>query len=243
MMTDKEIIDFISLQKNNNICGKLLDSQLNRIIRPAAKKQYSLKYVWSLLITSFLISYRSHAQGKRPATRIVHTTADKPTPKRTFQPAKLTGIKTDISILSIGDFTKDTLCQKEGTKPLAGNELTGTVGGLVYRGGLAYRSPKPILERIKDTIAVITPKKGMTVYPNPVSLNNSFNITIKETGNYQVDFIDVNGKIILTEEINSTVKNQSYTFNTQQLKNSGAYFVRVSGKQNKIAYNTKLIVQ
>ena len=66
VMTDKEILAHISTV-SGNICGRVKDDQLNRFIQaPRKRKQYPFKYLWSVLITSFLISNESSGQIMPP---------------------------------------------------------------------------------------------------------------------------------------------------------------------------------
>ncbi len=64
MMSDKEILNHISTV-GGKICGRVNDDQLNRPIQmPAEPRRISFKYFWGLLLSSFLISYKTNAQGK-----------------------------------------------------------------------------------------------------------------------------------------------------------------------------------
>ncbi len=64
MMSDKEILNYIS-NASSKICGRVSDDQLNRPIQmPVESKRISFRYLWSLLISSLLITYKTHAQGK-----------------------------------------------------------------------------------------------------------------------------------------------------------------------------------
>jgi hypothetical protein len=63
MMSDKEILNHIS-KASSKICGRVSDDQLNRPIQmPVEKRQISFKYLWSMLISTFLVSYKTQAQG------------------------------------------------------------------------------------------------------------------------------------------------------------------------------------
>jgi CarboxypepD_reg-like domain/Secretion system C-terminal sorting domain len=71
VMTDKEILNYIS-RAGEKMCGRVQEDQLNRFIQvPRERKQHSFKYFWSLVITSFLISYKSSGQVKIPKDKIV----------------------------------------------------------------------------------------------------------------------------------------------------------------------------
>jgi len=64
MMSDREVLNYIS-KASNKICGRVSDEQLNRSIQmPVERKRISFKYLWSLLISSFMMTYKTHAQGE-----------------------------------------------------------------------------------------------------------------------------------------------------------------------------------
>ncbi|MEO5593099.1 MAG: carboxypeptidase-like regulatory domain-containing protein [Chitinophagaceae bacterium] len=71
VMTDKEILHYIS-KASSNICGRVQDDQLGRSIHvPHERKQYPFKYFWSVLITSFLISNESSGQVMSPKDTMI----------------------------------------------------------------------------------------------------------------------------------------------------------------------------
>jgi len=71
VMTDQEMLAYITTASGNT-CGRAENSQLNRFMAiPDQKSRYSFKYVWSLLITSALISGKSSAQVKPPKETVV----------------------------------------------------------------------------------------------------------------------------------------------------------------------------
>jgi len=64
MMTDREIVDYMSFYASGNTCGRLNDNQLNRLIQTPPERKPSRKYFWSLALTSLLLTYRSLVQAK-----------------------------------------------------------------------------------------------------------------------------------------------------------------------------------
>jgi CarboxypepD_reg-like domain/Secretion system C-terminal sorting domain len=73
VMSDIEILNYISTA-SKNICGHIQGNQLNRFIQPANETtQFSFKYLYSILITSFLISNKSQCQIRPLKNKVVST--------------------------------------------------------------------------------------------------------------------------------------------------------------------------
>lgn len=64
MMTDKEVLDYMA-NASSSVCGRMSTEQLAKPLQayPAARG-YGWKYMWSLLVGSFLMTARTYAQGK-----------------------------------------------------------------------------------------------------------------------------------------------------------------------------------
>jgi hypothetical protein len=91
VMSDKEVFNYIS-NTSSKICGRVSDDQLNRPIQmPFERKRISLKYLWSLLISSFLVTYKTHAQGRLKVDSI-----------RATMSAPLIRAIEDVQIITVG---------------------------------------------------------------------------------------------------------------------------------------------
>jgi len=76
----------------------------------------------------------------------------------------------------------------------------------------------------------------IVIYPNPN--NGSFQIKLPEPANYTVNIIDIHGKVIVKENINSTD-----TYTTNQKLVSGLYFIQINNQKGNIIGNYKVVVQ
>jgi hypothetical protein len=88
-------------------------------------------------------------------------------------------------------------------------------------------------------------KYKMSVYPNPVA-NGRVNLLFADypNGRYQVQFMDVAGKIYNAENITITNKNQVKEFRLPQLMGKGNYLVKVvGGEANSIMGVEQVVVQ
>lgn len=63
VMSDREILNYFS-KASEHICGRFLNNQLNKEIKPTEKKKrFNLVYVWCVMLASLFIT-KSYAQGK-----------------------------------------------------------------------------------------------------------------------------------------------------------------------------------
>jgi len=127
----------------------------------------------------------------------------------------------------------------------ASKHLQGWVGGLtVSRKCTTYQKVK---QTVKQTAAaLIAPgRSDLAIYPNPAPANGTFTLkfNIKQPGEYNVQFIDVAGRIVGGRQVMIASAGQTETFMGSQLPGHGAYFIRVAGRQDGKIYNTKLLVQ
>jgi hypothetical protein len=80
------------------------------------------------------------------------------------------------------------------------------------------------------------------VYPNPVMRGNSIHLKIKNAGNYQMQLLDNQSRLIQAEEINianNTTKQIQLSSNIA----AGIYYLRLINEQTKKSYTEKVIVQ
>jgi len=86
--------------------------------------------------------------------------------------------------------------------------------------------------------------KGIMVYPNPVT-NGYFRLSFEdqEAGKYQVQLLDLSGKLLRTQDISITGKFQVEEFRLPDMVAKGNYLVKVVNELNKVSVATKLVVQ
>lgn len=85
---------------------------------------------------------------------------------------------------------------------------------------------------------------GITVYPNPVT-NGYVKVSFADqpAGKYQVDLIDIAGKLIQSKEVNINGNMQIEEVRIPRSLSGGSYLLKVSGISNKVAFTSKLVVQ
>ena len=324
MMTDREVIDYMSFYATGNTCGRLNDDQLNRFMHTPPERKPSRKYFWSLALTSLLLTYRSLVQAKpfkvKAATTAISDTT-KPVqirmgkvamhgPEQTvlmemsgrvvndvglpvpFASVSLPGIHLEMAADSAGHysfrlpatqfanatitisaagykalppdkiqvdsiqsmevakgkplvkiFMKDFVLKE---KTLEGVTVIGYGSGSCsyLTGAVVAWSRITKYEKVKQKVAALY-RSDIKIYPNPAPANGSFNLqfNLKQAGEYNVQFIDVAGKIVGGKRVMISAAGQTEAFTGDLLPGRGAYFVRVADRNDGKIYNAKLVVQ
>lgn len=85
---------------------------------------------------------------------------------------------------------------------------------------------------------------GIVVYPNPVTTGVvKLSFENQPAGKYQVQFLDISGKLISSQEVIINNKVQVEQFRLPELIGKGNYFIKVFSELNKVSSITKLVVQ
>ncbi len=84
---------------------------------------------------------------------------------------------------------------------------------------------------------------SISVYPNPVT-NGSVKVSFNDlpAGKYQVQLLDLSGKLISSQEVSLNNKMQVENFTLPDVA-KGSYLIKVVGQSNKASATTKLVVQ
>ncbi len=78
-----------------------------------------------------------------------------------------------------------------------------------------------------------SPSKSLLVYPNPVENIGELSFFFKAKRNYQINLMDVNGRILFSDNLQPQSNVFSYQFPTEHLEN-GMYFVVVSAENGEV---------
>jgi hypothetical protein len=87
-------------------------------------------------------------------------------------------------------------------------------------------------------------KSGIAVYPNPVT-NGVVRLSFSEqpAGRYQVQLLDMSGRLINSKEININSESQIEEFRFPELSVKGNYLLKVSSEVNRVNVTNKVVVQ
>ncbi len=66
ILSDREILAYISGHTGGDTCARVGDDQLNRVIATPRERKTGWKYFWTMAISSMLLTYRSMAQQVQP---------------------------------------------------------------------------------------------------------------------------------------------------------------------------------
>ncbi|HEY0058780.1 MAG TPA: T9SS type A sorting domain-containing protein [Flavisolibacter sp.] len=93
-------------------------------------------------------------------------------------------------------------------------------------------------EDIVEKAAVIS------VYPNPVT-NGLMKLSFENqpAGRYQVQLMDISGKVLKTQEVNINNKVQVEEFSLPKLVAAGNYLVKIQNQASKVSVTNKIVVQ
>jgi hypothetical protein len=93
------------------------------------------------------------------------------------------------------------------------------------------------------TRAEISYDNNIAVYPNPVT-NGTVKVSFADIppGKYQVQLLDLTGRLISSQDVNVNSKLQVSDFNIPDIT-KGSYLVKVVSELNKVSVTSKLVVQ
>lgn len=90
----------------------------------------------------------------------------------------------------------------------------------------------------------ILTKNGIAIFPNPVT-NGVVNLSFanQPAGRYQVQLLDMSGRLISSKEVNIGSDVQIESFKFPELSVSGTYLLKISSELNKVNVTSKIVVQ
>ena len=119
-----------------------------------------------------------------------------------------------------------------------GDVVTVTAGMVI----VAHKVPKKkIINNWKPAVL----KKDIKLYPNPVVRGTDIqaNLSLKQTGEYKLELLNVQGEVMRTQQLVMNTKEQTVTIPTQSGWAPGIYWVRISAPGVKNVYQCKVAIQ
>jgi len=101
-----------------------------------------------------------------------------------------------------------------------------------------------VVESKKPTELPVLENSKIMIYPNPVT-NGLVKLSFQDqpVGRYQVQFMDISGRVLSTKNVNINSNLQIEEFRLPEFMTAGNYLVKVIGESNKVVTVNKLIVQ
>jgi hypothetical protein len=111
----------------------------------------------------------------------------------------------------------------------------------------AKAATTPVIEEVATKAVLQDPSlknNGIAVYPNPVT-NGVVKLSFADqpAGKYQVQLLDLSGKLIVSKEVNISSESQIEEFRFPELSVKGNYFIKVFSEINKVSVVNKIVVQ
>lgn len=118
------------------------------------------------------------------------------------------------------------------------NRVKGRLGGAIGRVTFQKLS---IWDRIKDTIL---PEK-IKIYPNPVSLSGTINLSFTnlKIGQYQIRLLNSVGQLFYSFQKQISINNEIEQIHLNEKMSAGIYIVQVIDEKKKLVQSSKVIVQ
>ena len=124
-------------------------------------------------------------------------------------------------------------------------EVTANLTCKRTTGAFGYIEVVSNTEKMTRVVREWFPKKDVIAYPNPLSAGSSMKVDLKlkETGQYRLELIDANGKIVWIRSMNIPAKQFTISVPTQLTWSAGVYWLRISGTHTKNIYNSRVVIQ
>jgi hypothetical protein len=142
------------------------------------------------------------------------------------------------AVFNASDLANSVLAFEKKKKERKTKEVDEETAPKVEEKVVVNETSKP--SPLEETAAI----KGISVYPNPVT-NGVVKLSFEDqaAGKYQVQFLDMSGRLISSREVNIANKLQIEEFRLPELNVSGTYLVKIFSELNKVSMVTKLVVQ
>ena len=269
MMTDQQLLNFFA-KTNDNICGRFNQNQLNRALQQTKVER---KKGWQWLVASmasfFFFVSRSNGQAMQGKVAVCKPPSTA-TLQRNVQSIK--GVKSQSSKGSVSRliYTKPTLAQENKINKMGEISIGDTIRSInksqlkevivvsspVVRsstisctrfigGAVSTISVNQIksIDTVSTLIKKILKVEGFKIFPNPASKGKAVNLTINEAGEYAVQLLDDESRLITMQQVTVYNKKEIKLFNIPSGISSGLYYIRLVNKKNKKQFTDKLVVQ
>ena len=113
----------------------------------------------------------------------------------------------------------------------------------IISGTLVSVSSYNFVDTVKTTVDKILNRELFKIYPNPVVKSQTINLGFKNSGHFEIQVFDNNGKFYLQNEVEIGNNVKSYLFVLPKGLIAGVYFIKAIDTKSKKQFIDKLIVQ
>lgn len=118
-----------------------------------------------------------------------------------------------------------------------------TLKGKIVMGGICSIRTVSKLDTISLAIAKVFKNEAFTIYPNPVSKNGTIHISIKDAGNYEVQILSNQSKLLYSQQHSTQSAKQVIQFAVPSGAVAGMYYVRFINTVTRKQWVDKLMIQ
>jgi CarboxypepD_reg-like domain/Secretion system C-terminal sorting domain len=122
------------------------------------------------------------------------------------------------------------------------NVLTGEVIVTTAGGAFSYKRPKkkkPITAFIQKVFVA----PSFRVYPNPATKNAIINIEVLEAGQYHIELLDEQSKMLYMQAATTQTKKQTLQMQLPTAAINGIYYIRLINTKTNKAFTQKILIQ
>ncbi len=148
----------------------------------------------------------------------------------------------------VGYSTQQIIIHKSDNKALKiilkprESQLTGEV--IVVGGYSTSKSRRKVskIDTLSTSINKIFKNEAFTIYPNPVDKNNSLKMSITNAGEYEVQFLDKQSKIVSIQKYTTLSPKEIIDITVPPNAASGLYYIRLVNTATQKQWVDKLVV-
>jgi hypothetical protein len=227
-MSDTEILKFLSTTSGST-CGRFTSDQLDRQIHVPATP--AKKTFWAYILSMFLpvmIADRLNAQ-KKVSSKLSTEQNVKSKMSKPF-------IELPVSDLNESDSTK--FC--DSTKAIT---ATGDPFETYKMGMVISYEPVTVKDTVTTIVKKVTKNDLFKIYPNPAVKGKKVSIRVNKAGEYTLQLLDMESKMIIYKTITVSSKGQIVFLDLPSNITSGSYYIRLVQAGSNTQYVDKLIVK
>jgi nitrate reductase NapAB chaperone NapD len=141
------------------------------------------------------------------------------------------------------DLSKRSLFQADSENIVINLSMKPMSLDYVTVGVVVVHAKAKKVDTIKTTVNKIFKREQFKIFPNPVRSGSSIKLEIQKAGDYSIQLLDNNAKLILVKKI-ETENNKTFTeIMLPYDVTPGMYYVVLIDEKKKKQYTDKLIVQ
>jgi hypothetical protein len=232
-MSDTAILKYLSTA-SGELCGRFEDTQLHRSIStPAtpAKKTF-WAYLLSLCLPVMVVNRLNAQKRIQPIT----------TKPKTEQHDGFNKTKAMSGLKNCGDTLKSETNNETGieTGLMAGDAPRMTK---VVMGKLMSYDRVTVADTVSTFVTKATKNELFKIYPNPAVKGKKISIQVLKAGEYTVQLLDLDSKMIVYKTVTVTTKGQMVFLDIPSGLSSGSYYLRMINISTNKQFVDKLVVK